>query len=318
MKLLTLAMMVGSAAGLCAEACSGHGVCGQHDKCTCYDNFQGVDCSERTCPFTIAWADVGSHSYAECGNKGECDRGSGVCKCFDGYTGKGCQRLSCPDDCNGHGTCERFGDVQSSSYTGWDADKIMVCQCDPGYSGPGCGSRMCPVGDDIMTPYTANQQHDVQKISIDGDTAAPTGDFVLTFKDWRGQKWYTWAIELDTASAIGVEEALEALPNHAIPDVNVTKTVTGNVVDWKVTFVSARNTGAQGGKLGVETAGCTLSGCQPHYDGTTADGTVTTDTAGSTEAAVCSNRGSCVGETGTCECNSGFYGEACELQTVIL
>merc|ERR1719181_2032671 len=95
----------------CPNSCNRNGICGKDDKCSCYAGFQGADCSGRLCPFTLAWADTAdgtnqAHYYAECGNKGMCDRKTGECKCFDGYEGKGCRRSTCPDSCSGHGTCE--------------------------------------------------------------------------------------------------------------------------------------------------------------------------------------------------------------------
>ena len=48
-----------------------------------------------TCEFGIAWANDYSadpHYYAECSNKGLCDRETGECVCFDGYTGAACKR----------------------------------------------------------------------------------------------------------------------------------------------------------------------------------------------------------------------------------
>jgi hypothetical protein len=98
-------------AAACPNACSGNGICGAQSKCSCYQNWQGADCSLRSCPFTLAWADTAdgtnqAHYYAECGNKGTCDRKTAECKCFDGYEGKGCRRSTCPEGCSGHGTCE--------------------------------------------------------------------------------------------------------------------------------------------------------------------------------------------------------------------
>lgn len=126
----------------CPNACSGHGVCGAKDMCICERNWQGSDCSLRTCPFGKAHVDVplgdldhdntisphnvikieGStvypygtsesypfmvdtannlltntaHGYAECSNKGLCDRVNGECECLPGYEGAACQRASCP------------------------------------------------------------------------------------------------------------------------------------------------------------------------------------------------------------------------------
>merc|ERR1711990_199169 len=104
------------AAATCPNACSGNGICGANDKCSCHQNWQGADCSLRTCTFTLAWADTAdgtnqAHYYAECGNKGVCDRKSGECKCFDGYEGKGCRRSTCPEGCSGHGTCEYIDEM---------------------------------------------------------------------------------------------------------------------------------------------------------------------------------------------------------------
>jgi hypothetical protein len=145
MKLASFFLLFSQVAAECPNACSGHGTCGQKDMCSCYANYQGNDCSERTCYFGIAHVDTpkgdlnadgtvsgplttvitGSevypwgtteqypnadanegHFYMECSNKGICDRKSGECDCFDGYEGSACVRASCPNDCSGHGTCE--------------------------------------------------------------------------------------------------------------------------------------------------------------------------------------------------------------------
>lgn len=42
----------------CANACNGHGKCTSYDMCICYRNWQGGDCSDRTCPFGVAHVDT--------------------------------------------------------------------------------------------------------------------------------------------------------------------------------------------------------------------------------------------------------------------
>lgn len=120
--MLLLALLVAQVSARCDNGCSGHGKCSTDDVCVCFDNW-GVgmsgdsgDCSERICPFEIAWVDApdGSgrfHKYVECAGKGICDRDSGECECFTGYEGKGCQRTTCPNKCSGHGTCEYIEDI---------------------------------------------------------------------------------------------------------------------------------------------------------------------------------------------------------------
>merc|ERR1719240_2237848 len=89
--ILALALVIGVSA-YCPNGCSGHGSCGNNDKCTCYTrpkNSQPAwtehDCSVRTCPKSNAWVDYatsdnGAHAKVECSMKGSCDRKTGECK----------------------------------------------------------------------------------------------------------------------------------------------------------------------------------------------------------------------------------------------
>ena len=156
--LIAFVAILAVAAASCPNKCSGHGTCGGSDKCACWPNWQGSDCSDRTCKFDIAWASdhwYDAHYYAECSGKGLCDRETGECVCFEGYTGAGCKRSVCPNDCSGHGKCRLVNELANANlattYTGWDSDKIQACVCDGGFYGPDCSQRYCPKGDDPLT-----------------------------------------------------------------------------------------------------------------------------------------------------------------------
>jgi hypothetical protein len=172
---------------------------------------------------------------------------------------------------------------------------------------------------------------------------AGPGEIVLSFTDWRNEAWTTWPITVgnaptgahDQISVIEVEEALRSLPNHAITSVDVTfveaDVANFNVVDlWtytlEITFTHAQNSGIQN-TIMVESTPCTTDGCQPINTGINVAETDVGDGAGisyaksqsaTTENAVCSNRGMCDTESGLCTCLDGYYGQACESQTVIL
>jgi len=118
MKYIVAATAVAFAAASCPNSCNGHGTCEGEDRCSCYSNWIGADCSSQVCPFGISWVGVpgasnDGHAYAECSNKGTCDRQSGECSCFEGFEGEGCERSTCPDNCNGHGTCESMAELAS-------------------------------------------------------------------------------------------------------------------------------------------------------------------------------------------------------------
>lgn len=337
MKLALAATLLATAYAACPGAdgpCSGHGSCGNFDKCTCYRNWQGNDCSERTCSFSTSWNTVAQvtgtattyeHGYAECSSKGECDRKSGQCKCFDGYTGVSCRRMRCDEDCNGHGTCETLDRIESG-YTGWDAAKIQKCVCDPGFEGDDCASKKCKKGDDPMTlanfasnSWTA-QTAEIQQIAFTTAGTIASGDtYTITYTDWRGQDWTTWALDMHAGTAIEIKEALESLPNQAIPsvEVSITSAFGGSGGTARITFSDAMNSGDQA-MITVTKTACNTAGCQPMLVGSANGAVAVTEvTKGTTEWAVCSNRGTCNSDTGDCECFSGYTGEACQIQTII-
>lgn len=238
-----IASTIALVSATCPNLCSGHGNCGSSDRCTCYANWQGADCSERICPYGFAWVDAPStsgtnfaHWYAECSNKGICDRSTGMCNCFAGYEGKGCKRQSCPNSCSGHGRCyfieelttlpfpaaslrnngprhivdwsNAYGQGQGAYqkaisldsapyYYGWDTSKQQGCVCDAGYEGADCSLRQCPRGDNVLTVNTAPAAF-VQTITIasTGDFVAAADEIVLTFTTLEGAAYTTTPIKV--------------------------------------------------------------------------------------------------------------------------
>jgi len=181
---------------------------------------------------TGAVLDNTAHAYAECGNKGICDRGSGECDCFDGYEGAACQRAACPDPtCSGHGTCLSAAELAAADndniYMLWDKDVTMGCKCEPGFTGPTCSDKMCKFGVDplyIDDPYMsirAPTAHVV--ISNDKRMAgAPfggqylSGTYAIKFFDVFGEDFETAPLLVNSSCAT-IVSALEELPNGVIP-----------------------------------------------------------------------------------------------------
>jgi len=238
---LALAVIV-SAYAACDNQCSGHGTCMTDDVCKCFDNWgiglahDSGDCSERVCPYELAWVDtpdkIGAfHKYAECAGRGICDRDTGECACFDGYEGKGCQRTACPNDCSGHGTCEYIedmgfaatyndysnvgfmSDAKTFDYKGWDSAKTRGCVCDAQYGDVDCSKRMCPYGNDILDirdDLLISQKYQVQELRFISDNGVITAGsaangvetlsgqtFALTFKSRLNETFTTIPIVFD-------------------------------------------------------------------------------------------------------------------------
>ncbi len=236
-NIIVLVSFIAAVQSACDNACSGHGCCGPKSVCECFDNWGlglgllSGDCSERICPFELAWVDTPDslgnfHKYAECSNKGICNRGTGECECFPGYEGKGCQRTSCPNDCSGHGRCKYIEDLpfaqvpadytnlaikkggnflaqdaQTYHYYGWDNYKTRGCECDPEYGDVDCSKRLCQFGTDIMDQrddLLSPQKYQVQKLVFqadNGDSFSNTDKtFALTFKSKLNETFTTLPI----------------------------------------------------------------------------------------------------------------------------
>jgi len=225
------AFFASPAAAHCPNACSGHGSCGASDVCGCWPDWTGADCSQRVCPFDIAWSDTPlqtdtAHKYAECSNKGVCDRETGECQCFEGYEGKACQRTVCPNGCSGHGVCytlaeaaregnPRVGGSPQGSYSLWDASKVQLCKCDGGWEGVDCSQRMCPMGNDPLT--CADRSNQVQRVWF---TGRPKGEAVFIVVDNHGTEWFTRPIR------VARYVASEAISGGATHDVTAADSLT--------------------------------------------------------------------------------------------
>merc|ERR1719197_2406198 len=297
------------------------------------------------------------HVYRECGGRGLCDRSTGECKCFPSFTGEGCRRTTCPNDCSGHGQCRT--DANSFYYIGqtpvaaWGDEipdysktsgsptwgihtswlKYQQCHCDAGYEGDDCSLRMCPKGDDPETECGNDLGNDKQKITCTF-AAAPVGGGTLTsaflhmrFKDQFNGVYDTRPILLDVGNldddenANSVQDALEALPNFAIPEIEVDFEIkSATVVDITVEFTDGHNTGRQS-LLEVYSKSECSDGAQPKFESvrTTLDDISCVvarvpkpEEDNYKEHVTCANRGICDQSTGLCNCFDGFFGDACD------
>lgn len=342
-KLIVVAAVLMSVAmASCPNRCSGNGRCGRYDKCTCFPGFTGPDCSERYCKFGVAWVDGSSadpHTYAECSNKGICNRATGECSCFEGYEGAACVRSVCPNKCSGHGTCEYIQDLGSynNASTAWDYNKIQGCRCDGGWGGDDCSKRLCPRGDDPLTYVADTTKGDIWVVHIDIPTASVTTfdtHFIVT--DLYGTTHVSRPFQLDsTVSNMedNVAEALNAMevfqstfvPADGDIDVNLVASIGKDGLYSRFSVYIYLNNPARVNLITVADEPCEDAGCYPKHTNHWGD-----DVTGYVESSVwqaadplletdvCSNRGLCNADTGKCSCFEGFYGLACEMQTILV
>ena len=268
----------------------------------------GGDCSERFCPYELAWVDNplvdgSTHNYAECANKGTCNRETGECKCFPGYEGKACGRQACPEYCSGHGTCEYMKDLtygetynvynnggslsKSGLGTGgkklddysWDTERARKCVCDGGWTGLACEKRMCPVGNDIMDvipdgygSYIAQVQTITLYDADDTNSNFAGKSFALQYTTLLNETFVTQPImwsTVDSTLETHIKNSLMELPNKVIDEVTVSvdSSVGSNGVVINITFNGNTVQGAQY-PLEVLADTCT-EGCTPLITGLT-------------------------------------------------
>lgn len=207
----------------------------------------GTNDQAGTLPFYVRAQE--GHFYAECSNRGICNRENGLCECMTGYEGAACNRTVCINDCSGHGTCETITEITPSHlhYRLWDADKTQYCQCDGGYFGMDCSQRQCMTNDDPLTvtttrddynnglPETGEVQHIDIRCPFYGEMLDPSVS--ITYQDDQfGDNYETGRFDpTDTTATATVMGLLKSLPNQVLADF----TVDGTTVVSKITGVSA-------------------------------------------------------------------------------
>jgi hypothetical protein len=300
--------------------------------CRCYDGWGGPTCALRTCASGPAWVGYGAggaddvHGLpAECSGVGSCNRKTGVCACPAGFVGTACQTLGCPGQgtaCSGKGRCVTMAEAAaegnaeglselphaSSTYSGWDATRVMGCVCDAGWSGPDCSVKRCPVGADPLVPAVPA----VQALSCHCPNGpCSSGSFMLAV-GMRAVSVLGTAVarveDESVASAQGsgsapgesVEGRLRAFFPGLVANVAFSMGAGALVCDpgneaW-VTFSLAKGAArllvAAPGNLADSLGGAPIL-------------QVTTRQIGTAELAPCSRRGSCL--NGLCQCMSGFF-----------
>lgn len=310
-SVVLVASFIAGVFSACDNHCSGHGTCTTDDVCVCYDNWgvglahDSADCSERVCPYELAWVDTPDvngnfHKYMECAGRGICSRDTGECACFDGYEGKACQRSTCPNDCSGHGTCEYIEDLtyratwndyqanglyyesKTFPYHAWDRKKERTCVCDPQYGDFDCSKKMCPYGNDILdarddqTLALKKQKQAINFYFPESEASSINGKtFALSFKTKLNETFTTIPIVFDASSntadfANDIQLALLNLPNRVIDKCTVTVTqvtATSPQPHYKVE-IEFTGDNVQGPQhlIMVHTYQC-LDGCTPKITG---------------------------------------------------
>jgi len=196
----------------------------------------------------------------------------------------------------------------------------MQCRCDRGYSGSDCSRRTCAHGDDVLTTCQELGTSDVQYVHLEGGGNPEA--FVLQFSDHFGGEYVTQAIpNLGSATAGAIQDALESLPNFAIPSVQVSShpdPAKGSMT-WEITFSDPATPGMQKLIQCEALAQSCAAGAQPKYAPTVGPcETGRIHQREYTENVACGNRGLCDGQSGSCECFDGHTGEACEVQSTFV
>ncbi|GMF65671.1 unnamed protein product [Phytophthora lilii] len=292
-------------------ACSGHGYCtgSPSFKCVCEQGWTTGDCS------------------SPCSDVGICDRSTGQCSCYSPFEGAACEfstydrlnfrflgfvadssAVKCPGEpaCSGHGQCMTMrqlsleADADSpalrfdygtdpNNVNTFDHDNILGCKCDPG---------SCPRGDD---PITTDQVDEIQLMKC----TATGGTFRLQYRTLTSVD-IPYNVDANTLRRIlmnsfGFEdpEVKYSIGTKACSPSSVPANIViisfpvdhGDIPPLKAVTTSLTVTGGAGSLITADN-GVGIGGV--------------TSQKGTKENVVCSNRGYCNYNQGTCSCSFGY------------
>lgn len=147
---VTAASTLGFVQSECPNACSGHGQCGAHDMCTCDRNWQGSDCSLRTCPFGRAHVDTPKGDLDASLSVG--DHNDIVLTGSTVYPFGTTEGYPLMEDTAGNVISDTAHDYMECSNKGL-CDRISgMCECLAGYDGAACQRASCPSKANSGTP----------------------------------------------------------------------------------------------------------------------------------------------------------------------
>jgi len=219
----------------------------------------------------------------------------------------------------------RYVEELSSQYSdsNWDTNKIQGCDCDAGFSGLDCGARLCPIGDDPMTVPTSGLGDEwVVTVNFTSGQAPTQGEIHLDIGSLEDHSTVsTRPINLVTNTKEEIEKTiLDTGLVKSIASSSVTTGASAFVYHFRLSEpLRLRNI-----RVRWEDD-CTVAGCQPRKLAPLpagilkgASAAVVSAAEAKAESARCSNRGTCDGSSGQCTCYEGFYGRACQFQTVLI
>jgi len=258
-----------------------------------------------------------AHNDMECGNRGHCNRNTGICACEYGFTGQACERLDCPNDCSSNGVClsmHRAGlDLHPSGvdYTNWDSSAVLGCKCDWGFHGPDCSLRYCPKGDD---PKTENDGYRTIRMNTTSGSSSETlgGKFQLTFDGMS----FDFSAAAENFTAADCKSAWESLDNVESVTCKRSQVQDDRGSSYIVQFNGwpvlpfQNNYDTHDGNPSISQFACSAADATPSGSASCQMfDVVSSDVEEYTE---CSSRGVCDEDTGTCSCFDGFSNVNCD------
>mmetsp|Transcript_1447 Transcript_1447/g.2361 ORF Transcript_1447/g.2361 Transcript_1447/m.2361 type:complete len:1569 (-) Transcript_1447:152-4858(-) len=324
----------------CPNHCSGHGYCSDYDNvCYCETGYQGIDCSQRKCPLSKAWADKAwasdkAHRTVECSNAGHCNTRTGVCECGKGFAGEACEKTTCgTNKCSGHGECNTIGEVYRAVSTSravnltaeyvegsdppWEADHTTMCTCEDGYAGPACEYRLCPKGDDPMTPFNGYRTI-VISITSNRDLASShvSGEFVFGFngESFRFKPGRRMFNNTDCKAGFQSLRNVEQVNCSVGSDSNMDVTYTVQLQKFPQLPLHENSLYQNDGNPPLDAFSCSTEeiGLPFPTDSITCQISDTLTNLTYPEYAFCSNRGICDFDNGICLCFQQFTNPNCD------
>jgi hypothetical protein len=126
----------------CPNGCSGHGTCNAYDLCTCDAQYQGNDCSERTCAFGRAHSDISKGDIDGDGWVSNADKVVGHNGIIYRYgTTEGFPSMTNSDQAVLTNTAHEYAECSAKGH----CDRTTgTCNCYPAYDGVACQRASCP------------------------------------------------------------------------------------------------------------------------------------------------------------------------------